>query len=119
MITKQLVAASTKPLLLSILPYGENYGYQIIKEVERLSNGEIQWTDAMLYPVLHRMEKDDLIRSKWIKRDNGRKRKYYQITEEGLAALKKEQQQWKNVDQVMRILWDTNPDSAPVIPADI
>ena len=119
MITKQLVAASTKPLLLSILSYGENYGYQIIKEVERLSNGEIQWTDAMLYPVLHRMEKDDLIRSKWIKRDNGRKRKYYQITEEGLAALKREQQQWKNVDQVMRILWDTDQDNAPVTPADI
>ena len=119
MITKQLVAASTKPLLLSILSYGENYGYQIIKEVERLSNGEIRWTDAMLYPVLHRMEKDGLIRSKWIKRDNGRKRKYYQITEEGLAALKKEQQQWKNVDQVMRILWDTDQDNAPVTPADI
>ena len=106
MITKQLVAASTKPLLLSILAYGENYGYQIIKEVERLSEGELQWTDAMLYPVLHRMEKENLIRSKWVKRDNGRKRKYYQITPEGEKALEKEQKQWKNVDQVMRVLWN-------------
>jgi DNA-binding PadR family transcriptional regulator len=105
MITKQLVAASTKPLLLSILSYGENYGYQIIKEVERLSDGELQWTDAMLYPVLHRMEKENLIQSKWVKRDNGRKRKYYQITAEGAKALEKEQSQWKNVDQVMRALW--------------
>jgi len=110
MITKQLVAASTKPLLLSILSYGENYGYQIIKEVERLSDGEIQWTDAMLYPVLHRMEKDNLIRSKWVKRDNGRKRKYYQITEEGIASLEKERKQWKNVDQVMRALWNDGED---------
>ncbi len=105
MITKQLVAASTKPLLLSILSYGENYGYQIIKEVERLSDGELQWTDAMLYPVLHRMEKENLIQSKWVKRENGRKRKYYQITAEGAKALEKEQNQWKNVDQVMRALW--------------
>jgi DNA-binding PadR family transcriptional regulator len=118
MITKQLVAASTKPLLLSILSYGENYGYQIIKEVERLSEGEIQWTDAMLYPVLHRMEKDNLIRSNWVKRDNGRKRKYYQITEDGLKALKKEQQQWKNVDQVMRMLWDTDQEDSPVLSAN-
>jgi len=111
MITKALVAASTKPLLLSILSYGENYGYRIIKEVERLSGGQIQWTDAMLYPVLHRMEKDDLIQSKWVKRDNGRKRKYYSITQVGMKVLKKEQEQWQNVDQLMRLLWGSTNDS--------
>ena len=77
---KTLVAASTKPLVLSILSHGKSYGYQIIRNIEQLSNGELEWTDAMLYPVLHRMENEGLIESEWIVLENGRKRKYYSLT---------------------------------------
>ncbi len=105
MATKALVAASTKPLILSILSYGENYGYRIIKEVERLSEGELNWTDAMLYPVLHRMEKEKLIASSWVKTETGRKRKYYKITPDGLKQLEKERAQWLNVNRVFVKLW--------------
>lgn len=105
MATKALVAASTKPLVLSILSYGENYGYKIIKEVERLSEGELQWTDAMLYPVLARMEKEGLIRSHWVKTESGRRRKYYRITEAGQERLEQERQQWLNVNRVFIKLW--------------
>ncbi|HKK75659.1 MAG TPA: helix-turn-helix transcriptional regulator [Saprospiraceae bacterium] len=105
MATKALVAASTKPLVLSILSYGENYGYQIIKEVEQLSQGELSWTDAMLYPVLSRMEKEGLIASNWVKMDTGRKRKYYQITTEGQKRLERERRQWLNVNRVFIKLW--------------
>lgn len=105
MATKALVAASTKPLVLSILSYGENYGYQIIKEVERLSQGQLSWTDAMLYPVLKRMEKDQLIRSQWVKLANGRKRRYYAITPAGQQQLQRERAQWQNVNQVFSVLW--------------
>ena len=114
MITKALVAASTKPLLLSILKHGENYGYRIIKEVERLSEGEIKWTDAMLYPVLHRMEKEGLIRSQWVKTESGRKRKYYRITEQGEQRLEKERNQWLNVNRVFVKLWGM--DETPYVP---
>ncbi len=108
MATKVLVAASTKPIVLSILSHGENYGYQIIKEIEQLSNGELNWTDAMLYPVLSRMEKEGLIQSQWVKMDSGRKRKYYRITPEGKKQLEKERSQWLNVNQVFSHLWGTN-----------
>jgi DNA-binding PadR family transcriptional regulator len=60
MISKALIAASTKPLILSILLNGENYGYQIIQSVKRISGGQLEWSDGMLYPVLHRLEKDGL-----------------------------------------------------------
>ena len=56
-IDKDLVAASATPLVLSILSEGENYGYAIIKRVSELSGGELQWTDGMLYPLLHRLER--------------------------------------------------------------
>ncbi len=111
MATKVLVAASTKPLVLSILSYGENYGYKIIKEVERLSEGELQWTDAMLYPVLKRMEKEGLIQSQWVKTDSGRKRKYYRITAAGQQRLEEERRQWLNVNQVFVKLWGMGGDS--------
>lgn len=105
MATKVLVAASTKPLVLSILSYGENYGYKIIKEVERLSEGELEWTDAMLYPVLARMEKEGLLQSQWVKTESGRRRKYYRITTAGKERLAEERRQWLNVNQVFVKLW--------------
>ncbi len=50
---KDLVAASATPLVLAILAEGDSYGYAIIKRVNELSGGHLQWTDGMLYPVLH------------------------------------------------------------------
>jgi len=105
MATKALVAASTKPLILSILSYGENYGYKIIKEVERLSEGELEWTDAMLYPVLKRMEAEELIKSNWVKTESGRRRKYYRLTEQGLEQLDRERSQWLRVNRAFVKLW--------------
>ena len=109
MATKALVAASSKPLILSILSFGESYGYQIIKNVERLTGGELQWTDAMLYPVLHRMEKEGLIRSQWIILENGRKRKYYSLTELGKSSQEAEKKQWIKVNAALEMLWNGNP----------
>ncbi len=109
MSSKALTAASSKPLVLSILSYGESYGYKIIKEVERLSGGSLAWTEAMLYPVLHRMERDGLIQSRWALADTGRRRKYYGLTEQGRAALKSEHKAWMDVHRVLEVLWRGNP----------
>ena len=109
MATKALVAASSKPLILSLLSHGKSYGYQIIKNVEKLSGGELEWTDAMLYPVLHRMEKDGLIQSEWVKLENGRKRKYYELTPQGNEAQSAEKAQWLNVNEALVALWSGNP----------
>jgi len=62
---KDLVAASATPLVLAILAEGERYGYAIIKRVTELSGGHLQWTDGMLYPVLHRLERHGYIAAKW------------------------------------------------------
>ena len=112
MATKALVAASSKPLILSILVHGESYGYQIIKQVEELTGGELQWTDAMLYPVLHRLEREGLIESRWVIQDNGRKRKYYKLTELGAEARVAEKNQWVKVNLALERLWENNPNLA-------
>lgn len=108
MISKALVAASTKPMILAILRGGENYGYQIIQRVKELSGGKLEWADGMLYPVLHRMEKDGLVTTKW-KLSEGRMRKYYKITEAGKKELAEERKQWLSIHNVFLELWKPIP----------
>lgn len=112
MLAKDMVAASAKPLLLSILAEGESYGYEIIQKVREISGGEIEWSDGMLYPVLHRMERDGLIESEWKQADNGRERKYYFIKPDGYKVLKNERQQWLTVHNTLAKLWNIKPATA-------
>src|SRR5690242_19701850 len=99
---KDLIAASATPLVLAILAHSDSYGYAIIKRVTELSGGHLQWTDGMLYPVLHRLERQGLIAARWGKSESGRKRKYYRITKEGRPQLAFQQQQWHLVDSTLR-----------------
>ena len=105
MLAKELVAASTEPLILSLLLRGESYGYALIQEVKRLSEDKIEWTDGMLYPVLHRMEQNGWIKSRWVEIENGRRRKYYSIKKGGQQALKEKREQWVVVISVLSELW--------------
>ena len=105
MIEKELVAASTEPLILSLLAKGESYGYELIQEVKQLSGDKIKWTDGMLYPVLHRMEANGWIKSRWVQIENGRKRKYYSIKKDGHHALKEKRAQWTVMNSVLSGLW--------------
>ena len=97
-IGKDLVAASATPLVLSILSEGESYGYAIIKRVDELSGGELQWTDGMLYPVLHRLERNGYVESSWDKSETGRRRKYYRLTDRGAEELASQRRQWQVVN---------------------
>ena len=101
MISKTLTAASTKLVILGILKQGDSYGYLIIKKIKELSGGKMKYTDGMLYPVLHRLEKDKLIVSNWVMEKNARPRKYYGITAQGKNALIDEKEQWIQVNAVM------------------
>ncbi|MBN1271472.1 MAG: helix-turn-helix transcriptional regulator [Candidatus Aminicenantes bacterium] len=97
MISRALTAASTKPLILAILKQGENYGYRIIQRVREISEGEIDWSEPMLYPVLKRMDRDGLLQSRWKHTENGRFRRYYRLTEKGHKELEREKAQWIKV----------------------
>jgi DNA-binding PadR family transcriptional regulator len=104
-IGKDLVAASAVPLILSILEEGESYGYAIIQRVRALSGGDLEWTDGMLYPVLHRLEAQGQIRSRWDVSEIGRRRKYYALQRSGRKALAEQKQQWRVVLATLSQLW--------------
>ncbi len=105
-ISKDLVAASATPIVLSILARGQSYGYAIIKEVKDQSGGQMQWKDGMLYPVLHRLEKQGLIESEVRPSEQGRMRKYYELKDEGRQALSEQQNQWHAVYAMLTKLWE-------------
>ena len=102
---KELVAASSRPMVLSILASGETYGYEILKQVKRLSDGELEWSDGMLYPVLHRLERDGLIAGHWQLTDQGRRRKYYRLTARGKRQLAGDRDSWRAVYGALELSW--------------
>ena len=114
-INKDLVAASSTPLVLAILAEGDSYGYAILKRVRALSGGALEWTDGMLYPVLHRLERAGLIEARWEMSESGRRRRYYRVTDEGLNQLDDERRQWRTVDETLGRLWSAMADSAPLL----
>jgi PadR family transcriptional regulator, regulatory protein PadR len=103
-IDKDLIAASATPLVLAILAEGESYGYAILKRVRALSAGDMEWTDGMLYPLLHRLGRLGYVTTEW-RTPEGRRRKYYSITDEGRAALADQQRQWLAVTRALNDVW--------------
>jgi DNA-binding PadR family transcriptional regulator len=104
-IEKDLVAAAATPLVLAILADGESYGYAILKRVREISEGELEWTDGMLYPLLHRLNRLGYVTTEWKSPPEGRRRRYYAINDEGRRALSEHKRQWVTVTRALGDVW--------------
>ncbi len=113
-VDKDLVAASATPLVLAILAEHQSYGYAILKRVRALSGGELEWSDGMLYPLLHRLSRLGYVTTEWRTPPEGRRRRYYTITDDGRAALADQQRQWMAVTRALNDVW---PSSGAVLTA--
>ena len=83
----------------------ESYGYAIIQRVRRVSKDTLQWTDGMLYPILHRLERNGLIVATWGESETGRRRRYYRITSKGKQALSEQKREWSSVHATLLQVW--------------
>ena len=101
---RELLKGNIESLLLSSISQQPIYGYQIIKELEQKSEGYFKFKEGTLYPVLHRMERQGLIVSRWQVLPNGRQRKYYHITSEGLASLVDKRSQWQDFTAAINLI---------------
>lgn len=106
MLKKEIIGASTIPIVLTILLGGEQYGYELIRRVRSMSDGKLEWTEAMLYPVLHRLQRDGFLNARWVTLDNGRRRKYYSITSDGKALLAEKQEDWVTIVNLFIQMWN-------------
>jgi PadR family transcriptional regulator PadR len=109
-VTKDLVAAAATPMVLGILSEGESYGYAILKRINELSGGELDWTEGLLYPLLHRLERLNYVESSWQSVAGERRRKYYRITNQGLTELAEQRRQWDTVTDALKEIWLTPGD---------
>lgn len=116
-ITKDLVAASATPLVLGILAEQESYGYAILKQISELSDGNLEWTDGLLYPLLHRLERLGHVEAFWQEPAGGRRRKYYRITAQGRAELAEQRKQWSAVVDALQNIWTEAQALRPTRPA--
>ncbi len=114
-IDKDLVAASATPLVLAILAEEESYGYAILRRVRELSGGELEWTDGMLYPLLHRLSRLGYVTTEWRTPPGGRRRRYYAISEHGRTALATQQRQWQTITRALRDVWRGSGGFLPVV----
>jgi PadR family transcriptional regulator, regulatory protein PadR len=104
-VTKDLVAASATPMVLGILAEEDSYGYAILRRINELSDGELDWTEGLLYPLLHRLERLGYVESSWRSVAGERRRKYYRITDSGLAELAEQRRQWDTVVDALKEIW--------------
>jgi DNA-binding PadR family transcriptional regulator len=108
-LSKELIGASSIPIILSILTKDESYGYEIIQNIKEISGGKIEFGEGTLYPVLHKLEKKGLIQSSWKVAESGRKRKYYKISSQGKKALIIEKDNWNAINQIITKIWKIEP----------
>jgi len=93
-IDKNLVTGNTKMLVLALIESGDKYGYEIIKELEAKSYGTFVLKEGTLYPILHSLEKEELVKSIAYKMETNRVRKYYKITKLGRMYLYNKKKEW-------------------------
>jgi PadR family transcriptional regulator PadR len=108
-IGKDLVAAAATPMVLGILAEGDSYGYAILQRVSELSDGELEWSDGMLYPLLHRLERLGHVESTWGASPSGRPRKHYRLSSAGVTAFREQRQQWDVVSRALHKVWTERP----------
>ena len=93
-ISKELVKGSTAILVLSVISRKPMYGYQIIREIEQLSDSVFHLNEGTLYPILHSLEEENYLDCYWEDSESGRKQKYYSLTDKGKKELAKQQREW-------------------------
>ncbi|MCQ2462331.1 MAG: PadR family transcriptional regulator [Clostridia bacterium] len=93
-ISKELAKGSNALIVLSVLARNDMYGYQIIKTIENMSEDVFVMNEGTLYPILHALEQEECLTSYWCEAE-GRRRKYYKITEKGLKRFSEKEKEWR------------------------
>ena len=108
---EQLRRGTTTTAILKVLAEEPMYAYQIIRVLEHRSRGLFAFQEGLVYPTLHRMEKDDLLTSDW-RVEEGRRRKYYALTAEGRRRLTSDEQELRTFTRGIRHLFGDSADGA-------
>jgi DNA-binding PadR family transcriptional regulator len=100
--SQDLVKGSIIPIVLALLRERPMYGYEMVKQVNARSGGRLEWREGTLYPALHRLEADGLVKAEWKEAPaseggaGARQRKYYALTRKGRSELDRRVSEWQD-----------------------
>ncbi len=103
----ELLRGNTDSLLLALIGYSPMYGYSLMKEIEARTNGRLRFKDGTIYPALHRLEQEGLIKGEWVSA-NGLERRYYSLTEKGEQVLVQRKKQWRQFSTAVNRIIDSS-----------
>ena len=103
----ELLQGTLDMLILRTLLFGPAHGHQIAKHIQRTTDEVLQVEHGSLYPALHRLERKELVESKWeVAKDRNREFKFYRLTEAGRKQLVREESKWKQMTSaISQIMW--------------
>jgi PadR family transcriptional regulator PadR len=99
--SRELLKGAADTLVLSAFAEGDKYGYQVVKELERRSEGYFCLKEGTLYPILHRLERQGLLSARWQTMPNGSERRYYALTAKGQRVLSDKLNEWQTFAQAV------------------
>ena len=104
LLDRELKKGSSELLILSLLERRAQHGYEIAKQIETKSRGDLTFQVASLYPLLYRLEARGWVQGRWVEKPSQRRRRYYRLTSEGRKALAAQRRGWqKFVEAIQRV----------------
>jgi DNA-binding PadR family transcriptional regulator len=103
-LSKELARGTVQPIVLALLEDGPRYGYEIVKTVNQRSNGVLEFKEGTLYPLLHRMEGQRLVKAVWRDGPTGKARKYYELRPKGRKLLEQSRAEWSRLSTAVNLL---------------
>lgn len=100
-VSAEMMKGTVVPVTLKLLAERDMYGYEILKEVHARTGEVLAWKEATLYPWLHRLEREGLVRGEWRDAESGRRRRYYALTRKGAKALAGQVREWQTLSQAV------------------
>jgi PadR family transcriptional regulator, regulatory protein PadR len=105
---KELVGSTTATLILSVLNTGSAHGYEIVRQINELSDGIFEWQEGTIYPALHKLEAKELIRGQWVKAASGKMRRVYSLSNDGKRALISDSKEWSVYSKAVKSILEAS-----------
>jgi DNA-binding PadR family transcriptional regulator len=99
--TSDLIRGHTETIILANLIKGDTYGYEINKRIQAITSNIYELKEATLYSAFRRLEKAGLVKSYWGTEENGARRRYYTITNEGKSTYWTSKVDWDKAKELI------------------
>jgi PadR family transcriptional regulator, regulatory protein PadR len=100
-------------IVLAALASGPAHGYAVIEEIKRKSGRAFDLPEGTIYPALHRLEQANLLSSRWVTAESGRRRRVYALTRDGNRALTERRAVWQQFSDAVDGLLKDAPSVKP------